>query len=201
MSVVGRGLLVGIMVAAPLGPLALWCMRYTLTHGRMYGLAAGLGAAIGDTFYALVASLGVHVVSAWLLRYQVAFRVVGGMLLLFVGWRLWSTRLEGPLVWSSPRRTARGLLGAWLSALLLALSNPMTALAFLGIFSALGLHATPLLWGSVFLGGMLWWAVLVLVVGLGRAKLNLHTLQWVNRLAGAAMVGFGVMAWVSLVVR
>lgn len=195
-----RGMLVGVVVAAPLGPLALWCMRYTLTQGRWYGLAAGLGAALGDTFYGAVASLGAGVVSEALVRYQTVFRLLGGLLLVFVGWRLWRTRLAGPMLWKSRRHTARGLLGAFLSTLGLALSNPMTVVAFLGIFSALGLPASPFLVGGVLAGAWLWWVGLTLVVGGWRARLDVHALAWVNRAAGVLMVGFGLLAWLSLVV-
>ncbi len=196
-----RGLVVGVVVAAPFGPLALWCVRYTLTEGRLYGLAAGVGAALGDAFYAGVASLGVNVVSQWLVRYQTPLRLLSGALLLFVGWRLWRTRMTGPVLWSAPRRSTRGLLGALVSSLLLALSNPMTAVAFLAIFSTLGLSASLALWSGVLLGALGWWFGLNLVVGAWRSRFDMRTLGWVNRLAGAAMAGFGVLAWVSLVVR
>jgi len=194
-----QGILVGVLVAAPLGPLALWCVRYTLTQGCWYGLAAGLGAALGDAFYGAVASLGAGVVSGELVRYQTAFRLLGGLLLVFVGWRLWRTRLEGPVLWTAKRRTARGLLGAFLSTLALALSNPMTAVAFLGIFSALRLSASvSLVWG-VLVGAWLWWVGLTLVVGGWRARLDVRTLVWVNRVAGVLMAGFGLLVWLSLV--
>lgn len=195
-----RGMLVGVVVAAPLGPLALWCVRYTLTQGRWYGLMAGLGAALGDTFYAAVASLGSEkMVSQAFLRYHTAFRLLGGLLLLFLGWRLWRTRLSVPGLWPARRRTAQGLLGAFLSTLVLALSNPMTAVAFLGIFSTLRLTASPVLVGGVLAGAGLWWGVLTLIVGGWRARLNVHSLVWVNRVAGVLIAGFGLLAWLSLV--
>ena len=47
-----RGLAIGILVSAPMGPIGVLCIQRTLNKGRWSGFVTGLGASISDLGYA-----------------------------------------------------------------------------------------------------------------------------------------------------
>jgi threonine/homoserine/homoserine lactone efflux protein len=197
-----RGLLIGFSIAAPVGPIGVLCIRRTLADGRLAGLASGLGAATADAFYGSLAGFGLTLVANFLVSQQTWLRLVGGLFLLYLGVK---TFLSQPAADSGqPTHTrSRGLWGAYLSTLLLTLTNPLTILSFAAIFAGLGLVETggnPLSAGilvlGVFSGSAAWWLLLSGGVSLLRAKVTNGTLRWINRLAGVVIVGFGVAALV-----
>jgi threonine/homoserine/homoserine lactone efflux protein len=197
-----RGLLIGFSIAAPVGPIGVLCIRRTLADGQLAGLASGLGAATADAFYGSLAGFGLTLVANFLVSQQTWLRLVGGLFLLYLGLK---TFLSQPTADSGqPAHTrSRGLWGAYLSTLLLTLTNPLTILSFAAIFAGLGLVETggnplsaSILVLGVFSGSAAWWLLLSGGVSLLRAKVTNGTLRWINRLAGVVIVGFGVAALV-----
>jgi threonine/homoserine/homoserine lactone efflux protein len=194
-----RGLVIGFSIAAPVGPIAVLCIRRTLAHGRAAGLAVGLGAATADAVYGAVAGFGLTAVSTLLVRQQGVMRLVGGLFLCYLGVR---TFLAHPAE-QAARAGGAGLLGAFTATFGLTLANPMTILSFVAVFAGLGIagagswrEATVFVAG-VFLGSALWYLLLSGTVGALRSRLDLSALRWVNRLAGVVLVAFGVtaLAW------
>lgn len=194
-----KGLLIGFAIAAPVGPIGLLCVQRTLTRGRWSGVLSGLGAASADAVYGCIAGFGLASLAGWLLAWQTELRLVGGMFLLYLGWRTW--RVPPAAEQAPVRPTRAGLLGDYLSTLGLTLTNPVTILAFLGIFAGLGLAggsgdfaAAAALVLGVFAGSLLWWLLLAGGVGLLRGRLSPSVLPWINRVSGALIAGFGVWA-------
>jgi threonine/homoserine/homoserine lactone efflux protein len=202
-SFFSRGLAIGFAIAAPVGAIGLLCIRRTLAYGRLTGFVSGLGAATADAFYGTVAALGLTVVSATLIAHQDAVRLVGGVFLLYLGFR---TAVAQPVVETrSGSGSVRGLAAAYGSTLALTLTNPTTILSFVAVFAGLGLGTTASDRGSaalmvcgVFLGSALWWLVLSGAVGFFRRALTQERLKWVNRVSGAMLIGFGVLSMLSL---
>jgi threonine/homoserine/homoserine lactone efflux protein len=189
-----RGLAVGFSIAAPVGPIGVLCIRHTLTQGRLYGFASGLGAATADAVYGTVAGFGLTVVSDLLVSHQTWLRLIGGLFLCWLGVKSF---MANPTQRTAP--TNRGALtGVYLSTLLLTLTNPMTILSFAAVFAGLGLGGAMDYTGAawlvlgVFLGSAAWWLVLSGGVGLFREKLGNQQLRWVNRISGIVIAGFGL---------
>src|SRR5512136_3452105 len=84
-SLVLKGLMIGFSIAAPVGPIAVLCIRRTLAEGRAYGLASGLGAATADAFYGTLAALGLTLISAFLIDQANWLRLIGGAYLCYLG--------------------------------------------------------------------------------------------------------------------
>lgn len=194
-----KGLLIGFAIAAPVGPIGLLCVQRTLTRGRWSGVLSGLGAASADAVYGCIAGFGLASLAGWLLAWQTELRLVGGMFLLYLGWRTWRTPPAPERARVRPTRA--GLLGDYLSTLGLTLTNPVTILAFLAIFAGLGLAggsgdfaAAAALVSGVFAGSLLWWLLLAGGVGSLRGRLSPSVLPWINRVSGALIAGFGVWA-------
>jgi len=196
-----RGLLIGLSIAAPVGPIGVLCIRRTLADGRWVGLATGLGAATADATYGAVAGFGITIVSSLLLGHQTGIRLIGGLFLCYLGAKTFITAPAENVT----SVEGRGLFGAYGSALALTLTNPTTILSFAAIFAGLGAGAgshaaggAALLVLGVLLGSALWWIVLTHLVSTLRAKITAPRLHWVNRVSGSILVGFGLLAFASL---
>jgi threonine/homoserine/homoserine lactone efflux protein len=196
-----KGLVIGFSIAAPVGPIGVLCIRRTLAEGRLTGLVSGLGAATADAFYGCVAGFGLTFISGFLVAQQFWLRLIGGAFLCYLGIK---TLLSKPAEQAAVMK-GRGLTGAYASTFFLTLTNPMTILSFAAIFAGLGLAGTDGNYASagilvlgVFLGSALWWLVLSGGVGAFRQRFNLQGLQWVNRISGAIIIGFGLFALVSI---
>lgn len=202
-----RGVVIGFSIAAPVGPIGVLCIRRTLAEGRLSGLFTGLGAATADAVYGAIAALGLTALTDALVGGQVWIRLIGGAFLLYLGAKTFRAKpADRAAEARAPEGSRRaGLLGAFASTFLLTLTNPMTILSFVAVFAALGLGTTdpdPLsaagLVLGVFVGSALWWLTLSGGVSLFRSRFDERGLQWVNRLSGAVIVVFGVVAIASL---
>jgi len=195
-----RGLLIGLSVAATIGPMAILCIRRTLAQGRLAGLATGFGVATADGCYGAVAGFGLTIVSDLLLAQRVWLRLVGGLFLCYLGIK---TLRAAP---ASRAAAARGStpIRAYASALALTLTNPLTILLFAAIFAGLGggtgnaYGATAALVLGVFIGSALWWVVLTSAVAALRGRVTPRGLLQVNRASGTLTLAFGLLALLSL---
>jgi len=195
-----RGLAIGFSIAAPVGPIGLLCIRRTLAEGRASGLVSGLGAASADGIYGCVAGFGLTFISNFLVSQEGWLRLIGGVFLCYLGLK---TLFAKPAEQAALAK-GNGLVGAYASTFFLTLTNPMTIISFAAIFAGLGLASTSanylsagVLVFGVFIGSALWWLILSGGVGVFREKLNPHGLQWVNRISGAIITGFGLFALLS----
>jgi threonine/homoserine/homoserine lactone efflux protein len=197
-----RGVALGFSIAAPVGPIGVLCIRRTLAHGRVTGLVTGLGAATADAFYGGVAAFGLTALSSLLVSARVWVHVIGGAFLLYLGVR---TLLARPAEKPAEARGV-GMAGTYASTLLLTLANPATIIAFAAVFAGLGLGVTSGQGGyaaaalttlGVFSGSTLWWLLLSGGVSVLRARLTTGALHWVNRVSGAILVVFAVVALVT----
>jgi threonine/homoserine/homoserine lactone efflux protein len=196
-----RGLVIGFSIAAPVGPIGVLCIRRTLAEGRAAGLLSGLGAATADAIYGFIAAFGLTYVSYVLMGCQSWIRLVGGLFLCYLGLR---TFFSKPADVVGQAREG-GLLGHYASTFFLTLTNPMTIISFAAVFAGLGIGGATGNYGSatllvlgVFAGSAAWWLLLSGAVSLLRARVSLRLLRWVNRAAGFIIVGFGVLAILSL---
>ncbi|MFC2095819.1 LysE family translocator [Candidatus Bipolaricaulota bacterium] len=197
-----RGLVIGFSIAAPVGPIGVLCIRRTLANGRISGLVSGFGAATADAIYGCIAGFGLTFISTFLVSQQTWLRIIGGLFLCYLGLR---TLLKKPA--DQPTADNRtGLVGAFASTFFLTLTNPMTIISFAAIFAGLGLagaagsymSASVLVLG-VFLGSAAWWLLLSTGFSLFRNKFNPQSMQWVNRISGAVITGFGLLALASAI--
>lgn len=184
-----------------MGPIGVLCIRRTLAQGRLVGFASGLGAATADALYGCIAAFGLTAISSALTGAQMGLRLVGGLFLCYLGIR---TLLARPAD-AAATASGQGLAGAFASTLVLTLTNPITILSFVAVFAGLGVGSTGYYGAAaltvlgVFLGSALWWLLLSGGVSLLRDRFGSQALMWVNRLSGVVILGFGLLALLSLV--
>lgn len=196
-----RSLIIGVSIAAPVGPIGVLVIRRTLAGGRRLGLISGLGVATADAVYGSIAGFGLTVISSLLLEYSLWFRIAGGLFLCYLGIK---TMLTAPAT-HAVASGGRGMLGAYASTLILTLTNPLTILAFVAIFAGLGggiadgTHRTAaIIVLGVFIGSAAWWLLLTGGTSLLRARLTPDLLHWVNCGSGLTILTFGLGAlWSS----
>ena len=196
-----RGLLIGLSIAAVVGPMSILCMHRTLNFGQRYGLVSGLGIATADAVYGSIAAFGVTVISSFLVSQQIWIRLIGGLFLVYLGIK---TILTRPAERAAAVQ-AHSFFGAYASTLLLTLTNPLTILSFAAIFAGIGvggvsksyLSAAIVVLG-VFAGSALWWCILTSLISLVRGKLTPNWLLWSNRISGSIIGIFGIIALLSL---
>lgn len=192
-----RGFLLGLSIAAVLGPIGVLCVRRTLASGFAVGFLSGMGAATADAAYASLAAFGVTALTALLVEQRLWLRLVGGVFLLYLGLRTLRAR---PSLELAAAASVGGLVGAYGSTLLLTLSNPMTIMSFVGIFAGLGLGvvggmlAGGILVFGVFVGSATWWLVLASAVTCFRARLSTKAFRAVNVASGLLIAAFGVQS-------
>lgn len=195
-----KGIFIGFVMAVPVGPIGIMCIRKTLTEGRLRGLIIGLGAATADMLYGCVAAFGLSVISDTLVSQRIWIRLAGGALLLFLGVRTFRAHPSDPKF----RIYSSGILRSYLTTFFLTLTNPLTIFVFIAVFAALGFgnglsyFSAIALVAGVFIGSCLWFLLLSSGVTLFREKLDLLGLRWVNRIAGVLIIISGVIAIVSV---
>ncbi len=197
-----KGIILGFSIAAPVGPIGILCIRKTLQFGRFSGLFSGLGAAVADTIFAVIAAFGLTLISDALLAGQFWLRLVGGAFLLYLGWKTFFTKVLD----KSQKISHTNLLHDFISTFFLTITNPMTILAFIAIFAGVGLSSISRShWESlvlvlgVFLGSALWWLLLSEGVTLFRKNVSEKVMLWINRGAGIMIAAFGIAALLTLV--
>lgn len=199
-DIVAKGLMLGLSIAAPVGPIGLLCIRRTLQNGMASGLVSGLGAATADTLFGCLAAAGLAAVSGFLVQQQTPLSVVGGAFLLYLGVR---TALSQPAV-TEPKLTVAGLARDYVSTFGYTLTNPLTIVVFTALLTTVGSigsrSAAASLIVGVFLGSALWWLFLSALVSRLRTALRPVHVLWVNRAAGAAIAVFGVVTAVGALV-
>jgi threonine/homoserine/homoserine lactone efflux protein len=192
------GLLLGLSVAAPVGPMGLLTINRTLSQGLSAGLAIGAGIATGDALYGALAASGTTSLSHFLLQWQTPLRLAGGAFLIWLGLAAWRS--------AGAARAARqvngtGLMRAYVSAIGLTLTNPSTILSFIAAFAALGVAASRgafALVVGVFLGSALWWLFLCSAVAGARRAVTQGAMLWIDRLSALVLAAFGAAAMLGL---
>ncbi len=200
-----KGMIIGLSIAAPVGPIAILTIKTTLAHGRLAGFATGAGAAFADTFYALVGVFGVVLVSGILNDYSKIIRIVGGVILIDLGARNIFAKSK-PKEEAAVKPLGSQLLKDFITTFFLTLTNPATIVVFLAIFAALGINAgtggdpreATIVVAGVFCGSLAWWLILTNAVILMRSKVTDVIMHRINVVSGVGLVLFGAAALFSV---
>lgn len=203
-----KGWLIGLLIAAPVGPVGVLCIRRTLHHGWVSGLVTGAGAALADTFYGAIAIFGIVLVSDFILDNQFTLKIIGGLVLLALGGQIVLERrpaVSDPKDVEEDESYLQSPIQDFVSSFLVTMTNPGTILAFLAIFAGLGLTSyadkpvsAVIMVSGIFCGALSWWAGLSLIVKTFQHKINRSIQHKINMISGSVIIGFGLLAFGSL---
>jgi threonine/homoserine/homoserine lactone efflux protein len=208
---IGGGFLIGVIVAAPIGPVNVICIRRTLAYGPINGFLSGLGAAIGDGIFAVIAAFGLTAAAQLIEGYSVPLKVIGGSMLIAFGIHIFNAdvsalRDEDGL----PVRDAgsRSLIRAILSTFALTMTNPATMFGFAALFTGLGTFAggsdatflgASITVAAVVAGSSAWWFMVTTVTGIFHQRITAQTMHRINEISGIVVAGFGLFVIGSVV--
>jgi threonine/homoserine/homoserine lactone efflux protein len=194
------GMGVGVVLAAPIGPINVEIIRRGLLQGSRAGWLVGLGALTADTIFATLIVSGItQVADRPALR--VPLYAAGALMLIYIGWMSIRRAQGGPI---ALREAATGHSRAYLTGFLMAALNPMGIVYWLSVGSALvaeavakvGRGGSPVLVGGVFVGIFCWVTALALMVHFGRRFVNERVMRWITGISGGVLIGFGL--WFAL---
>ena len=190
--------IIGISIAAPVGPIGLLCIKKTLEQGVRGSLAVGLGAALADSLYGIIAALGLSTISHFLLEKAVLIKIVGGAFLLYLAYK----EAKGNNAKQAATASSASLGRLVSEIFFLTLTNPMTILSFIGIFASLSGGPTTasesltMVFG-IFCGSITWFLFLGSIVFRLRNRLPEAWLQRIKYLSAAIVGIFGLYAVIS----
>ncbi len=193
-----KGFIIGFAIAAPVGPIGVLCIQRSLHNGFGVGLMTGLGAALADGVYGLIAGFGLTAVSHFLIKEQVWIRVIGGLFLIYLGIK---TACASPCQ-QTASRLDRSPWHACGTTFLLTLTSPLTILSFIAVFSGLGLgstnthytYALALVLG-ITLGSGAWWFLLSGGVAfILHHRITPRIMRIINAVSGAIILACGVFS-------
>jgi threonine/homoserine/homoserine lactone efflux protein len=200
-----QGLVIGLAVSVPVGPIALLIIRRSLRDGKTAGFVSGLGAASADALCGGIAALGLSAITALIEHNIPLLRLIGGILLICFGLHI--VRSHPPLDVRRPVHE-RSLLRAYLTTGALTLANPMTFLAMTFVSAAAGVGAKDLTMvnaGCVVLGifasAGAWWLLISGSAGFLGKRLSNETLHTMNMIAGAIIIGLGAYQLAELMAK
>lgn len=200
-----KGMLVGLMVSIPLGPMGVLIIQKTLHKGALSGFVAGMGAASADLFYAMVAAFGLGFVINTVQTHELLLQIIGGIFLIGIGLKIY---FDNPIRQIRQKRQGKvsktGLLGDYLSLFFLTVSNPITVVVFMAVFAGMSVFGESssilgefLVVLGVLLGGGIWWYTLSTLVNIFRKKFRLRVLITINRVSGMIIAILGALVILS----
>lgn len=202
LAILIKGLIIGFAIAAPVGPIGILCIQRSLHDGFKIGLMTGLGAALADGTYGLIAGFGLTAISSVLIQHQLWIRLIGGVFLLYLGIKLFFKQPGEKSAGDSDKSPWHALA----TTFLLTLTNPATILSFLAVFAGLGLgttntgfnHAIALVLGIIF-GSAIWWLLLSGGVAFVlHHRLSPTVMRGINRFSGIIILAFGIFALATM---
>jgi threonine/homoserine/homoserine lactone efflux protein len=198
-----KGLIIGISVSAPVGPVGILCMQKTINKGFSSGFVAGAGAAAADIIYAVIAGFSLTFISDFLIDNQIYIRIIGGIFLSVLGLKIFMTNPVKQI----RRHQAEGkkYFTDFFTSFAVTISNPITILAFGTIFAGFKMidtqssmiHVTTLV-ATVFTGALIWWGTLVSLVSVFKKRIRLRNLWWINKITGIMIILFAIFVAASV---
>ena len=187
-----KSVLVGICLAAPIGPVVITVMQKSLTYGRKTGFKAAMGCAVMDTVYATLSFIALAFIKGFLDQHKLLIAILGGCVIIALGIIMF---LNDPYKnYRSDKET--GSRAFWQVALII-LTNPGSILYDFTVCTFFGLQAkdwtlVPLAAG-VFLGELLFWTLFTWIFGRLRKSLSKETLIKLSKASGLLLFICGLV--------
>nr|TFG55184.1 MAG: LysE family translocator [Hyphomicrobiales bacterium] len=203
------GALIGILVAAPIGPVNLICIQRTLSYGSLNGFFSGLGGAVGDCVFAAVSAFGLTAIARLIEGYSTPLKLVGGLILIGYGiynFRALVTDTEEVCPIKTKEAGDSTLGAAIAGTFALTITNPATLVGFAALFAAFGsIYGEDASFGAaaavvlgVFAGSTLWWFAITTLTGTFHRHIDAQVMRTINHISGVIIAIFGIAVLADL---
>ncbi len=200
-SLIIKGFLVGVLVAAPIGPTGILWLRRILSIGRMYGFLSGVGSAVGEIIYASALIFGISWISEYTEKYKNPLQITVGILFILLGLYTFFRTIDAAGIHEEKKK----YLKAFSSGLVITMANPHLMFMFMGffVFMKIGdishnLNASLTLLGSIFVGSVSIWAFFVAIYSQLKHRFSPRLIKQINHTVGVALIIFGIIALVQI---
>jgi len=196
------GMVIGVLVAAPVGPVNILCIQRAIAQGMIGGVIAGLGAVLGDGLIALSAALSFGAIAEGIEHNRMVIQMIGGLVLFAFGWHLYRSPPPTNVANTQLNENGGTRLHLWdiPKSFLLTVTNPGAVLGLFAIYGGISTYVgietfveRLLLVAAIMAGSLCWWFGLSSFIARVRHGLSERRLTQINILAGLALVAFGVL--------
>jgi len=187
-----KGIIVGLLASIPLGPIGVLCVQRTINKGRLSGFFSGMGAAVADTVFAMVAGFSLTFIMDFVDEWKLEFQIGGAILIFLLGLKIFATNPISQM--RKNRRQKSRLFEDFFSVFLLTVSNPLAIFFFVALFTFVNVVAEGenYFHAGVLFGASLWWFTLTSFVNKYRKRFRIKQLWWINKIAGALVMMIGI---------
>ena len=203
-STIIEGITIGLCTSIPVGPIAILIIQRTLQKGRLHGFFSGLGAASSDTFYALLAIVGLSVVLSFIEENKLIIQIAGSAIMMIFGIYIFFQNPTKNIEKSKGEKSSYWV--DYITSFSLTLSNPLMIFLYIGLFAQYNFvtsesHFLEIAIGiiSVFVGAGLWWFLLTLLASIFRKRFNIRGLWILNKATGCLIFVIALVALISSV--
>ena len=195
LEIIVKGIVIGIVASAPMGPVGVLCIQRTLNKGRAYGLVTGVGAALSDIFYALLTGYSLNLLYDVISNPTTVYwmQLIGAIIMFIFG--VHTFRSNPVQNTRNVSRNKSSLLRNGITGFFITLSNPMIILLFVALFSPFNFVIPEMSlphqcfgYLAIFAGAMLWWLFITYVVNKLRTRFDVRGIWIINRVIGGAVM-------------
>ncbi|NLO69548.1 MAG: LysE family transporter [Porphyromonadaceae bacterium] len=192
-----KGIIIGLSVSVPMGPIGMLCIQRTLNRGQKYGIATGLGATVSDLIYSVITIFFLNIVLDFIEERKLIIQIIGSIIIIFFGlWIFNSHPSKQPL--PNEKHSDNSLFSDFFTSTALTLSNPLILFVLIALFSQFDfIHPEFSIWGhafalfSILIGATIWWITLTGLVNRFRYRFSIRGLKIINRLTGGVIIIIG----------
>ncbi|MDE5813349.1 MAG: LysE family transporter, partial [Muribaculaceae bacterium] len=195
-----RGLVIGVVVSAPMGPVGIYCIQRTLDKGRLSGFYTGVGAAISDLIYCLLTGFGLSFIEDFISNHRNPIQLLGSIVLIFFGIWLIRKQPDGGSIAADADHDAPSREGDILKGFALTFSNPLILFLIIGLFAQFnfvieGIKFYHYVLGFIgIVGGALgWWWLVTHFVDKLRGHFTQRTMKLINMVIGVIILIFAAV--------
>lgn len=205
LNIMIKGIIIGVVASAPMGPVGVLCVQRTLNKGRWYGFITGVGAAASDIIYALITGLGMSFVMDLITEPQTLFflRIFGSLLLLVFGIYCWKSDPTKKIHISGKKKGS--LVHNGITAFLVTFSNPLIIFLFMAAFAQFTFvipnHPLEMFLGylSIVAGALIWWYGLSWLIDKVREKFDNNGIQLINKIIGSLVIVLSIIILIGTI--
>lgn len=198
------GIIIGLFISVPIGPLGILCIQRTLNRGRAYGIITGLGATTSDLIYAVLVGFGMNFIINFIQDHQALIQIVGSIIICGFGVHVFRSNPSKQLALSATNNSKDDYFSNYISAFLLCFSNPLIIFLLIGLFAQFQffspeqtIYEDIVGLGSILLGAFMWWLFITLIVSKFRTQFNVRGLWILNKITGSLLIALGIGGVVS----
>lgn len=180
-----EGLLVGVAISAPIGSVGIYIVQKIIIKGKTPALIIASGSVVADTLFGIMALFGLKAINTLITEHHRGLGFIGGIILLYISITIFFAKTKDNSKYYNINTKAKDFG----TGFILTITNPLTAIAILGLFAWFGIHGDEIsLFSSTILilglitGLITWWLTLAGLASHFKSKIK--SLKIINHICG-----------------